>query len=75
MNDLSNPGFRAALDQKIAQAIDNTLVGAALYDGMDFLDAVTAFATDMVEAEVDARTAITMAAGLALRLHRSGGIA
>lgn len=73
MSDLSIPGYRALVDQKIAQAIDNTLKGAALYDGMDFVEAVQAFATDMVLAELDGRAAITMAAGLALRLHRSGG--
>ena len=72
MADQIAPGQRAHWDRVLAGGITAMLSKAAEYDGMEIIDANVAFMNDLLELPLGEVHMAAAAAGLALRLHRSG---
>jgi hypothetical protein len=68
------PAFRSLFDQGLTDLIDKMLAAAADYDGMDEVEANLAFAHE-VSTLLDPGMLATIAAALAIRLHRSREVA
>ena len=65
------PGERALFDQALEYAIDRSVQGAALFDGMDTYEAMRAYAEAILKmSTLDVRDLAVAVAGLSIRLHR-----
>jgi len=69
------PGELAHLDQEIEEGITRLVEAAAAYDHLDAVEALQAFAEDLIAEGASAEVFATMAAGLAVRMHRTRGAA